>query len=437
MLILNPINLTQSRKAAKVTVCIFSCVAVMFAFAGCGATESTRSDGRMGIAYWRTLTGGAGDAQEELADRFNASQDAVSVSVEFQGGYGDLAAKLMTAAAAGTGPDVTQLGTFEIREFAQAGLLVDLTEFIEGPNGIDTSDWPGTMLDAGRVDGGLYWLPFNVTVPVLYYNVEAFADAGLDGPPETWDEFFDDAAKLTRRDENGVVQRHGVALWEQTWPLISMIWSNGGEITNADYSKITFDDPATVAMFSRLQALVQADAIDIPSKASGGHRAAFSSGRAAMILDSPAPFDEIMRQASGFTPRVANYPAGENGKVYAPGGGGIAMLARTPEEKREAAWSFMRFMLQPEQIAYYAERSGYCAFTTSSQDVGETWLAEPNRKIIHAALPFLRGDFSVNMSPPVRNAFDEAFRRILIRGEDVATVLREVDAKAEREIQRP
>ena len=69
--------------------------------------------------------------------------------------------------------------------------------------------------------------------------------------------------------------------------------------------------------------------------------------------------------------------------------------------------------------------------------MGETWLAEPNRKIIHDALPFLRGDFSVNMSPPVRNAFDEAFRRILIRGEDASTVLREMDAKAERELQRP
>ena len=75
MLILNPINLTQSRKAAKVTVCIFSCVAVMFAFAGCGASESTGDDGRSAIAYWRTLTGGAGDAQEELA--ISEPEDAV------------------------------------------------------------------------------------------------------------------------------------------------------------------------------------------------------------------------------------------------------------------------------------------------------------------------------------------------------------------------
>lgn len=409
------------------SVFIYGYAQFVVAVSGCGAIVPDTEDDRLPISYWRTLTGGAGDAQEELAAQFNESQDSVSVSVEFQGGYGDLAGKLMTAAAGGTGPDVTQLGTFEIREFARAGLLADLTGYLDG---VDTSDWPGTMLDAGEVDGGLYWLPFNVTVPVLYYNADAFTDAGIDGPPETWDSLFDLAEKLT--DE----RRHGLALWESTWPLLSAIWSEGGEVTSSDYANITIDHPVTIAMLTRLQALVNSGAVIVPAKLSGGHRAAFTSGRAAMILDSPAPFEEIMRQSVGFDPKVANYPAGKKGRIYAPGGGGIAMLARTPGDTRDAAWAFMRFLLQPEQIAYYAERSGYCAFTTSAQNVGEAWLEDPSRAIIHEALPHVRGDFSVNMSPAVRNAFDEAFRRILIRGEDVETVLREADQKAERYIQR-
>jgi len=415
-----------------------ACIGVLWVmvFAGCGASEPESADGRVQVSYWRTLTGGAGDAQEELATQFNDSQVSVSISVEFQGGYADLAAKLMTAAAGGTGPDVTQLGTFEIREFARAGLLVDLSPFIEGQNGIDTSDWPGTMLNAGRIDGGLYWLPFNVTVPVLYYNADAFAEAGITNPPETWDALFGLTQRLTKRESNGKTTRHGLALWNSTWPMLSAIWSEGGEVTSTDYTNITIDHPVSVALFRILQGSVNDGSVVVPAKASGGHRAAFTSGRAAMILDSPAPFDEIMRQSTGFTPKVANYPAGSKGKIYAPGGGGIVMLARTPEDKREAAWSFMRFLLQPEQIAYYAERSGYCAFTTTSQKVGEAWLADPSRSVIHQGLPHLRGDFSVNMSPAVRNAFDEAFRRILIRGEDVPTVLREADEKAERDIKR-
>jgi sn-glycerol 3-phosphate transport system substrate-binding protein len=411
-------------------------VFVLILSVGCGPASEAPDDGTASITYWRTLTGGAGDAQDEIASQFNDSQDAIEVSVEFQGGYGDLAAKLMTAAAGGTGPDVTQLGTFEIREFVRAGLLADLTPFVEGEEGLDTSDWPGTMLDAGRIGGKLYWLPFNVSAPVLYYNPELFEEAGIQSPPDTWDELFAFARRLTQRDGGGNVTVHGLALWDSTWPLLSAIWSEGGALTTSDYADITLDDPVVVRLFEVLQGLVDDGAAVVPAKALGGHRELFLQGRAAMILDSTAPFDTIAGKTTGFEAQVANYPAGAEGRVYAPGGGGIAMLSRTPGEKRDAAWRFMRFMLQPDQLAYYARRSGYCAFTAASQKVGATWLADRNRAIVHGALPNLRGDFSVNMSPAIRNAFDEAFRRILIRGEDPGTVLREADAEAERDIPR-
>lgn len=400
---------------------------------GCGPAGK-RDDST--LVYWRTLTGGAGDAQDELVQRFNEGQETLRVLSEFQGGYGDLAAKLMTAAVSGVGPDVTQLGTFEIRQFAKSGALVDLRPYLDGPKGLDTSDWPGTMAEAGKIDGGIYWLPFNVTVPVLYYNVEAFEEAGLPGPPATWDDFFAYAARLTQRDDRGVVQRHGVALWNITWPLFSAIWSEGGELTSKDYGSITLDGPVVVEVLTAFQNLVREGAASLPDKASGGHRAAFINGQAAMILDSPAPFEEIMDSAVGFTPGTAMYPAGRAGRVYAPGGGGLAIMAITPEVRREGAWRFIRFMLAPEQIAYYARRSGYTAFTEASRASAGDLLADPRRAVMHEALPYLRGDFSVNMSPAIRRAFDEAFQRILIEFADVRQTLEKADAKAERDIGR-
>jgi ABC-type glycerol-3-phosphate transport system substrate-binding protein len=175
-------------------VCLFAVVYAIVCGAGiggCGGGPKDEDSTRKPIVYWRTLTGGAGDAQDELVDRYNAAQNEILVTSEFQGGYVDLATKLMTAVVSGEGPDVTQLGTFEIRQFATAGALVDLTEYVQSADGLDTSDWPGTMLDAGRVGEGLYWLPFNVTVPVLYYNPIHFEEVGFNGPPETWAEFYE------------------------------------------------------------------------------------------------------------------------------------------------------------------------------------------------------------------------------------------------------
>ena len=404
---------------------------VLGAVAGCGGDGSSRSGT---LSYWRTLTGAAGDAQDELVRRFNAQHPETSVRSEFQGSYGDLATKLIAASVARSGPQVTQLGTFEIRQFAKSGVLLDLTPLLDGPDGIDTTGWPADLAEAGEVDGKTYWLPFNVAVPVLYYNEDALSEAGIDGPPETWVGFFDCARRLTKRAADGTVERHGLALWNITWPILSMVWSEGGELTNPDYSNITLNDPVVVRLLSELQALVKEGAAVLPDKASGGHRAAFLSGRAAMILDSQDAFSEVFGQSTGFTPALANFPAGTKGKVYAPGGGGLAILASTAEEQRSAAWDFVRYMLSPESIAYYARESGYLAFTEESRHAAGDLLDDPRYATIHDALPYLRGDFSVNMSPAVRTAFDEAFQRILIEGADVKTTLDAADAKAEREI---
>ena len=63
--------------------------------------------------------------------------------------------------------------------------------------------WPAlrpNAVEAGQVMG----VPFQNSTPVLYYNVDAFKEAGLDPdkPPATWDEWVDAAKKLTKRDGN-------------------------------------------------------------------------------------------------------------------------------------------------------------------------------------------------------------------------------------------
>ncbi|MCC6697599.1 MAG: ABC transporter substrate-binding protein [Candidatus Hydrogenedentes bacterium] len=406
------------------------CFSFLVAFGGCGGPQSSLPSGS-GITYWRTLSGAAGDAQDTLVARFNEQHPDTKVTSEFQGSYSDLATKLLTAAAARRGPQVTQLGTFEIRQFAKSGVLVDLKPLMNGPNGLDTSGWSGTLIAAGEIDGGVYWLPFNVAVPVLYYNQDAFTDAGLSGPPETWADFFSYARKLTRRGDKDAVQMSGLALWNITWPLLSMFWSEGGELTNRDYTNITLNDPVAVRLLTELQSLVREGAATLPDKASGGHRAAFLSGRAAMILDSQDAFSEVFTQATGFTPALANYPAGAKGKVYAPGGGGLAILANTTPKQRETAWAFIRHMISPESIAYYARESGYVAFTEESRRAAGDLLQDPRHATIHEALPFLRADYSVNMSPAVRNAFDEAFQKILVQNADVQATLDAADTRAE------
>lgn len=428
---------TKSLRNAFVGLLLLACVS-SFVAAG-GQQEPEAADSPIEITYWRTLAGRAGEAQDELVEMFNQSQDRVHVSVEFQSGYNDLQQKLMAAYAAGEGPEVSMLGTYEIKVFSNADVLMDLTPYITGDNGLDMSDWSGTMAQAGMMNGRTVWLPLNVAVPVLYYNTEAFEEAGLPGPPETIDQFLEYADRLTVRDAGGNVSRYGYATlndWFPHWPTQNLLWSDGVRLTSRDYSNITFNDPGVIDLFSRLQRLFADGSAVWPDEASGGHRSMFINGKAAMILDSPAPLYDIVEGAVGFTPAVAPYPAGDAGRVFAPGGGGIIMSGNCPEEKRDAAWEFIRFMLQPENIAYNAQGSGYVAFSDSSIEVlGDYISDDPYASIIYQSVPYLQGDFSVNASPAVRDGLKEAMQRIFIRLEDPTAVLNEMDAIVEANLE--
>lgn len=406
---------------------------------GCQSPERTgEEDSVRTVTFWRTLTGPAGDAIDALVERYNASQHEVRVEVVFKGSYADLATSFMVSAARGSGPDVALLGTFEIAEFARAGVLEELTPYINTEGGIDTRDWPGTLREAGTVDGRAYWVPFNVSVPVLYVNEVQLAAAGLDDPPETWDEFFEYARRLTVRDADGRVTRRGVALWNITWPLVSAIWSEGGELADRNLHHVTLDHPVAIEVLRKFQSLVREGAAVVPDAATGGHRGAFLKGEAAMILDSPAPLREFLEAASeSFQPAPALYPAGAKGRVFAPGGGGLVLRATGDAARIAAAIEFVRYVLDARQLNAYAIESGYLAFSGKARELaGPAFETTPGLAAIHDGARYIRGDFTVNTSPPVRKAFDEAFQRILIRGEDAETVLREADAKAEQELAR-
>jgi sn-glycerol 3-phosphate transport system substrate-binding protein len=419
--------------------------ALLCACLSCGGpSQKADGGGEQSITFWRTLTGPAGNEVDELVQRFASTQRDVRIRSVFKGSYDDIATALMVGATRGSGPDVALVGTFEIRQFADAGILADLKPLIDGPEGLNTTGWPATLRAAGEVNGGLYWVPFNVSVPVLYLNGAALDEAGIHGPPQTWEELFDYARRLTKRDADGKVVRHGLGLWDITWPLLSAIWSEGGEVTNRDYTQITLDDPATVQMMGEFQKLMKEGAADMPAQATGGQRNAFVRGKAAMILDSPAPMRDFFQFAqtkegkeSGFRPMVSQYPVGKRGRVFAPGGGGLVILKTDDPARLKAAWKFVKFMLGDQQVADFALKSGYLAYSAGARALAKPVLdADPSLQAVQDSAQYIRGDFSINWSPGMRAALDESVQRILVRGEDPAVVLREEDEKAEREVAR-
>ena len=48
------------------------------------------------VVFWTSMSGGMGETVDKIVKDYNESQDKVHVTVEFQGNYYDMAAKLQT-----------------------------------------------------------------------------------------------------------------------------------------------------------------------------------------------------------------------------------------------------------------------------------------------------------------------------------------------------
>jgi multiple sugar transport system substrate-binding protein len=124
------------------------------------------------------------DAQREVVDEFNASQDEIELVLEIV--ENDVAYEtLATQIASDNPPDIIgPVGRDGSNAFS--GLYLDLEPLIES-TGFDTSRWPEATVENFREpDGTLPGLPFASFPSFIYFNRDLFDEAGLPYPPQEY-----------------------------------------------------------------------------------------------------------------------------------------------------------------------------------------------------------------------------------------------------------
>ena len=147
------------------------------------------------------MGGALGQKVEAIAAAFNATQDEFEVVAINRGNYTETMTSAIAAFRAGEQPHIVQVfevGTATMMSaggaikpvyelMAESGKAFDPDAFLKAVTGYYTND-----------DGQMLSMPFNSSTPVLYYNKEKFAQAGLDpeSPPQTWPEMAEASRQL-------------------------------------------------------------------------------------------------------------------------------------------------------------------------------------------------------------------------------------------------
>jgi multiple sugar transport system substrate-binding protein len=336
-----------------------------------GCSGQSQSDGPTTITFWNSFTSSDRAAVEEIVKRFNESQDEVKVDMTIQPGDVHMQ-KLLPAYSAGKGPTIASLDASQLPGFAELGVLSPVDDLYEG--GLDADELPEASLEATMFDDEQYGVPMAATNSMLYYNKTLFAEAGIDGPPQTMDELAEDAVALTNYTAGAdssntygflIPDREAVSSWAV------LLWSLGGGITNDDNTASTFGDEETIAAMKYWNDLIQNDHITPVGMTGVDADTVFGAGRGGMYINGPWAAGAFTEAGIDFD--VAPIPAGDAGQFSNAVSVNMHLNADVSDAERDAAYDFFEFWNSPEQQTYWAVQTSYPPNLTSipAEDVAE------------------------------------------------------------------
>lgn len=362
---------------------------LLLAFLICGCRGGSGED-VVTLRFWHSFVASTRPALAELIDRFEEEHPGIRINAQYVPTGDGLVRKLMASIQSGTAPDLSWVHADFLGKLVEADAIYPISEFLDGPDGLsgeEMADFYPATLQAARWRDTLYALPMEATLLGLVYNKDHFREAGLDPerPPATWDELRDTALRLTKdTNGDGRIDRFGfyVPAFPASGPLsIWMVlqwspylWSAGGHIINQDQTAVQYHSDAGVEALTLWRDLYEG--MGRPGT-SMTHDAEFIGGHVSMIMDGPWDLPTF-RRLEHIDWGIAPLPAGPQGSITYLAGEHLAIFKST--KHAEAAWTFAKWVTQPDVQGFFSRESGYLPVRRSTMelhdyqaDLAEDW----------------------------------------------------------------
>ncbi|MFI9769380.1 ABC transporter substrate-binding protein [Streptomyces sp. NPDC052415] len=358
-----------------------------------GSGASDDPDAETTLTFWHGWSAPAEvKAVQENIDRFEKAHPNITVKVV--GNVNDDKLNQALRAGGSKGPDVvSSFTTSNVGKFCSSGAFLDLQPFIEKSKLDLDATIPKPMLDYTQFEGRRCALPLLGDAYGLYYNKDAFEEAGIKAPPKTWSEFTEVAKKLTKPRGDSYERLGFMPTYHGYETVVSHYMSQWDHAYfAADGTSNVAEDPAFAEMFTYQKKLVD----DLGGFAKlekyrntfgdeWGAEHPFHTGQVAMQLDGEWRLG--MARGAGLDFEIGTAPlpvaddeADEYGKGFLAG----TIIGIAPQsEKQNAAWELVKYMT--------TDTEAVVAFSNAIHNVPSTFAAlkSPDLKADPAFRTFL------------------------------------------------
>lgn len=325
---------------------------------------------RTTVVFWHSFVSSTIPALNKLLQRFEDEHPDIHIKAQYIPSGDALIQKLITAIQSNTAPDISWIHADYLEDLVTADAIYQMDAFIHGENGLseeEMSDIYPSLKQLSSWRGTLYSLPMEATNLGLLYNKEHFRQAKLDPekPPATWQELKDYALKLTLdKDEDGTFDQLGffVPIYPASGPLngwmvwqwFPYLWQAGGHVINLEQTRVLYNEPPGVKALTLWRDIYKA--LNLKTFTTD-YDIAFAAGRVSMAMDGPWNLPRFNKMLKNMDWAIAPLPRGPEMKATVAGGEYLAIFKQT--KVPDAAWTFVKWVIQPEIQAFWSIESGY------------------------------------------------------------------------------
>ena len=390
--------------------------------------------------YFPVAVGGAAaNTIQELTAEYVATNDGVNIEAIYAGSYQDTVAKALTAARGGNAPQLSVILSVDMYTLYDEDLIHAFDDYATSD---DDKAWLQSFypsfMENSTIDGKTYGIPFQRSTPVLYWNKDAFAEAGLDPdvPPTTWDEMVEFSKKLVKKDDNGNVSQWGVRIPSSGFPywlFQGLTTSNDAILVTDNGTQTHFDDPKVVEALQYLVDLSEKHGVMAPGIIEWGTTPkAFFEGQTAMMWTSTGNLTNVRNNAP-FDFGVAMLPAKER-RGAPTGGGNFYLFKGASEDETKAAFDFVKWISQPAQAAKWSIATGYVAPSPAAWESEElkAYASDfPPALVARDQLEFAVAELSTYENQRVTRIFNDALHAAITGDKSATDALAEAQAQAD------
>ena len=405
--------------------------------------QGARAETELTFYYPIAVGGPLTKVIDGLASEFEKQNPGIKVHPIYAGNYDDARIKALAALKAGQPAQLSVLFSIDLYELLEQGVIVPWDDVVKSA---DDKAWlkafyPALMMN-GTYKGKVYGIPFQRSTIVLYWNKDAFKEAGLDPnkPPATWDEMTRMAEKLVRKDASGNVARWGVEVPSTGyayWMFQAFARENGQDLMNRDGNKTNYDNPDVIAALQYWRDLgAKYHVMPEGTVEWGTLRQAFTEGKTAMMWHTTGNLTAV-KDTAKFPFGVAMLPASKQ-RGSPTGGGNFYLFKKTTPAEREAALKFVKFMTTPERAAEWSIATGYVATRPDAYDtpkLREYAAGFPQAVVARDQFEYATPELSTFQTGRVRKLLDDAIQAALTGQKSPAEALKAAQSEADRLLQ--